>query len=70
MIEDEKANPSELTAPPLGVMPKKFHDIKVMESRLFDLRGAITRYAEAGLKIDPEWVSEYNDLLDQISNTN
>ena len=30
-----------------------------------ELRGAICEYACCGLRIDPEWVQEYNDLIEE-----
>ena len=44
--------------PPLGVMPRYLW----VESRLEDLSRAITEYTQAGLELDPDWVTEYNSL--------
>lgn len=45
--------------PPLGVLPRHIHD----ENRLEDLKGAITRYMDAGLMVKHEWIEEYNELI-------
>jgi hypothetical protein len=46
--------------PPLGIMPKYIHDQK----RLGELRKAIKRYVDIYYYINPEWIVEYNDLLE------
>jgi hypothetical protein len=46
-------------APPLGLVPKKFHQ----EARLLELLRAMERYLEAGLDIPTEWVDEFHSLL-------
>lgn len=48
--------------PPLGLMPKKFHDVE----RFNEVCGAIARYYDAGLKINIEWIEEYNELVDCV----
>ncbi len=48
--------------PPLGLMPKRLHEERVKKKRFLDVCGAINRYDDAGLKINPEWIKEYNDL--------
>jgi len=53
--------------PPLGLIPKWLHDEKVNTKRLNEVCGAITRYYGAGLKIDPKWIEEYNELIDIVS---
>lgn len=45
--------------PPLGVMP---HWIWV-EKRINELGRAIAEYVTEGLEINPEWVTEYNNLI-------
>ena len=40
--------------PPLGLMPKKIHDEKRIESIL----EAMIRYTKEGKSIPPEWISE------------
>lgn len=54
------------TKPPLGIIPKKINDELVKLERLNELSNAIARYYEAGLKINPDWITEYNDLVDSI----
>lgn len=49
-----------IVKPPIGLKPKKLAD----EARLFEVRSAIVRYYEAGLKIPVEWIIEYNELID------
>lgn len=46
-------------APPLGVMPRWLHD----ENRASDLASAILRCMQAGWEINPEWVQEYNEII-------
>lgn len=68
--------------PPLGILPRRLYDQfihedihwnggmsrqKIHEERLKNLGGAITRYAEANLPVDFEWVIEYNQLLSILS---
>jgi hypothetical protein len=45
-------------APPIGIEPKQVWE----NQRLLSLRGAIQRYLEAGLRIEPKWIEEYNEL--------
>lgn len=52
--------------PPLGLMPKKFHDERVKVERFNEVCGAITRYYNAGLKINIEWIEEYNELVECV----
>lgn len=56
------------TKPPIGVMPKHIWD----ERRLSDLCQAITRYCNADLVIDIEWIKEYNELIktNRVQNNN
>lgn len=56
--------------PPLGVIPKKYWQQQVNTSRVIDLARAIKSYAEEGLPVDPEWVKEYNELLEVINSGN
>lgn len=37
-----------------------------MEERRDDLRQAICEYACAGIRVDPEWVEEYNELVEKV----
>lgn len=52
--------------PPLGLIPKKFHDERVKIERFNEVCGAIARYYDAGLKINIEWIEEYNELVDCV----
>ena len=61
------ADVSGSAKPPLGLIPKKFHDEKVKLERFKDVCGAITRYYSDGRKIDIEWILEYNELIDAVS---
>ena len=53
-----------VTKPPLGLMPKKFHNEQVKANRLNEVCQAIARYYNIGRKIPIEWVEEYNELVD------
>lgn len=55
-----KNKPIQEKKPPLGIMPKQVHD----EIRRRDLGEAIVRYIEASLLVPPEWVEEYNELIE------
>jgi hypothetical protein len=55
--------------PPLGLIPKRFHDVffeRVKVERFNKVRGAIARYYNAGLKINIEWIEEYNELVECV----
>lgn len=54
--------------PPLGLIPKKFHDERVRVERFNEVCGAISRYYYAGLKINIEWIEEYNELVESVGN--
>ena len=54
--------------PPIGLIPKEFHEIQVKQSRFNDVCGAITRYYNEGLKINIEWIEEYNELVEYLTN--
>lgn len=47
--------------PPIGLMPRRIHE----KNRLADVREAILRYLQDGWPINPEWVEEYNQLVEQ-----
>jgi hypothetical protein len=50
--------------PPIGLIPKQFANVKLnIKGRFDDVCGAIQRYLDAGLKINPEWIQEYNELI-------
>jgi hypothetical protein len=52
--------------PPLGLIPRKFHDKRVNVERFNEVCGAISRYYNSGLKINIEWIEEYNELVDIV----
>lgn len=52
--------------PPLGLIPKKFHEERVKVERFNEVCGAIARYYYAGLKINIEWIEEYNELVESV----
>lgn len=52
--------------PPLGLIPKKFHDERVKAERFNEVCGAITRYYNDGMKINIEWIQEYNELVESL----
>lgn len=52
--------------PPLGLIPKKFHDERVKIERFNEVCGAIARYYDAGMKINIEWIEEYNELVECV----
>jgi len=52
--------------PPIGIIPRFIHD----ENRLKDLRKTIKRYIKSYHKINQEWVSEYNELIEKLINEN
>ena len=52
--------------PPLGLIPKKYHDERVKVELFNEVCGAIARYYDAGLKINIEWIEEYNELVEWV----
>jgi len=60
----------KLKKPPLGLMPKKFHEERVSIDRFNAVCGAISRYYGAGLPINIEWIEEYNELVIALSEKN
>ena len=47
--------------PPIGIKPQYIHD----EQRVRELRACIARYMQAGCKLDPLWVKEYNEIIER-----
>ena len=45
--------------PPLGIIPRKFHD----EKRMSEIKEAFIRYMESDYEIPVEWLQEYNELV-------
>ena len=56
--------------PPLGLIPKKLYDEQIKVERFNEVCGAIARYYDAGLKINIEWIEEYNELVECVGNNN
>lgn len=54
--------PPERRKPPLGARPRYIHE----ELRRRELREAIAGYMQDGLEVNPEWVSEYNELVRRL----
>lgn len=52
--------------PPLGLIPNKFHKEKINAERFSEVCAAIARYFNDGLKINIEWIEEYNDLVERV----
>ena len=52
--------------PPLGLLPKKFYDERVNAERFNQVCGAISRYYNTGMKINVEWIEEYNELVECV----
>ena len=52
--------------PPLGLIPKRFYDERIKAERFNEVCGAIARYYDAGLKINIEWIEEYNELVECV----
>lgn len=49
---------------PIGLTPRYI----VTEDRLTEVRDAIFRYINAGLCLPPEWIEEYNELVERVKN--
>jgi hypothetical protein len=73
--ENEAINPtlnkggvsgSDIKFSPIGLIPKRFHIDRVNAERFNDVCGAISRYYNAGLKINIEWIEEYNELVERV----
>jgi len=58
---------TELKPPPIGLCPKNIWERNVKIKRLNEVSSAIARYYQAGLKINPEWIEEYNELVEIVS---
>ncbi len=57
------------TKPPLGLIPKKHYERQIKNERFIEVCKAIKRYYDAGLKINIEWIEEYNELIEGFNNT-
>lgn len=65
---EKECNEFSAIKPPIGLKPFRFHERETKIERFNDVCGAIQRYYDAGLKINLEWVSEYNDLIEYFEN--
>lgn len=54
----------ESKKPPIGLIPKTFHDT----ARLTEVIEAIKRYLDVCMEIDEEWLREYNELVKRLRN--
>ena len=54
---------TDVTQPPIGLIPKEHYERQRTAARFKDVCGAITRYYNANLPINVEWVEEYNELI-------
>lgn len=57
---------TDVNEPPIGLIPKEHYERQKTASRFKDVCGAITRYYNASLPINIEWVEEYNEILKKI----
>ncbi len=51
--------------PPIGLIPRKIWQEKVIEARLDEVGAAINRYVSARRQPPKEWVKEFGKLLKQ-----
>ena len=51
---------------PIGLRPKANHQKQVDNDRYIEVCEAIKRYYDAGLKINVEWIEEYNELVEKL----
>lgn len=63
---DEKPIPkdTQLLKPPIGLLPKKIW----LENRVKEINEAIKRYIDSNVSIDPNWIQERNEILEQEEN--
>ena len=52
---------------PLGFIPKKIHDKLIAVERFNEVCGTIARYYNARMKINIDWIEEYNELVEDVS---
>ena len=57
---------TEVVKPPLGLTPKYIYETTSKAKRFIDVCDAIDRYRAARLKINPEWIEEYNELCLEV----
>lgn len=58
---------NKIEVPPLGLLPRKYHIHRVNLQRIDEISKAISRYYEAGRKINLEWIEEYNELCEYFN---
>lgn len=51
-----------LEKPPIGIIPKKIW----IEQRINEIRRAVNEYINAGMRVNVEWIEEYNQLLKEL----
>lgn len=61
LSDPEAAGPERTKKPPLGLKPRYMSD----ELRLREVRAAIARYMQDGWPVNPDWVAEYNHLIER-----
>lgn len=54
----------EIIKPPLGLIPKIYYYEQFKNQRFKDVCEVIAKYYNQGLKINKEWLEEYNELID------
>ena len=62
-LNKNKMEAKSIIKPPLGLIPKKIYDEQVKVKRFNEVCRAISDYYQARLKINIEWVEEYNELV-------
>jgi hypothetical protein len=53
--------------PPLGLIPRHMFEQATKHERIADIKRAIIRYLEAGKRLSPKWIEEYNELTASIT---
>jgi len=57
----------DIQKPPIGLIPKEIYYEISQRERFDDVCAAIQRYYHSRLNINPEWIEEYNELIDVMS---
>jgi hypothetical protein len=57
---------SEFNKPPMGLTPRRIWEMQTERARVNEISDAIIRYLNAGMKINPEWIEEINELLEKV----
>ena len=63
LTKDLENSPTSSQKPPIGIIPKYLYDEQVRNNRFNELKETIKRYCDAGLPLNPEWVTEYDELV-------